>query len=1154
MTNVGFTGSPPRPVRSAGALARRLARQWWPQVASLAAACGVVTATIVGALGVGDGVQRGLETLAVERLGGIDAAVLGADLFTDRLAAQAASLVQRAEPSALAVPAIVTEVTVEAAASGRPTRATLLACDDVAGLGFSGTPTAATRPGGDGLLLNAPLAAAIGARAGDPVVLRIPQRSAVPSDSPLGRRDPTSAGRRLRVAEVLPDEGLGRFSLRPAQETAPLVVTPLATARTMLRRDGVANTVFLVGTGPTSSTAGWGQLRPTLDDYGLTWAAEPPGGRSFRLTSRRLILAPEIDQVAADVLAPLGGRRSLAFLAVSLAPRPVGAEPVHASVPYSTVLGIDSTSLPVGDLVDAAGALLPPPKPGEIIVDQWLADDLASQGRPIALGDEIDVRCFLPETLHGRVEETTATFRISGIAAMRGAAVARDLVPDVEGITDEESIADWDPPFPFDQSKVRTTPPHDEDDRYWKAYRATPKAFVSLADAERLAGSRFGRSTAWHLPAGSGLDAEALRGQLEQALRPEALGIRVVPLRAEALAASRGSTPFGSLFLALSSFVVVAGLVLIWLLFRLLVAARRHDIGLLAAVGWSPSRLTRLLLGVGAAAAVIGAGLGLLIGPAWAATLRWALARAWTRDVAGGAAAVFTSSAFALQPLFFGTAAALVTSLAALAAAAWRAGHQPPLALLRGRDDPAMPRLGRRATLFAALTAMLASVVIAALGTRATPATAVAAFFVSGIASLAGMLACLKLWLIGGSRLRPIRTLAGLARRGLAHRPSRPLAVATIVGVAQFLIVAVSAFALRPPIDLGDRRSPTGGWTTIATFGEPTSLNPLDPVIRERLGLPSRGADAVAACDITLVRTSGGDDASCTNLYAAIRPTVIGVGSDFITRGGFRFVAHADPQDGAIAANPWRLLDREPAGGAVPVVLDQATAQWALRIGGVGSRFSVTGDDGNAIPCEVVGLIDGGILQGFVITSDRHFSRMFPTRSGYGLALVDDTRVDPGVRAELVPTLRRAWADAGCSFTAAVDRLRRLQAVQNTFLGGFQALAALGLLLGTAGVAAVQAQGLLERLDTLAVLKAIGFRPATLRRLIVGETLTTVGLGLAAGSVAGCLAVAPLLAGGTGRVPLAWMTVAGGLALASAAAASLLSCRGQAIPERPRAA
>lgn len=1144
-------------MRTATGLALRLARQSWPQVAALSLACGVVTATIVGALGVGDGVQRGLGQLARERLGGIQAAVLADDLFTDRLASNIATGL-RDQASMKAVLAIVLEVTVEAGAGGPPTRATLLACDDIAALGFaaarSDQPPLSDK--GSGVSINSPLAAALAIRAGDPIVLRIPRRSEVPADSPLGRRDAGSDGRRLHVATVLPDAGLGRFAIRPVQATAPLVVTSLATARGILRTGAMANAVFICSAASPELRTVATRLQPTLADYGLSLEVEPPGSDSLRLTSRRLILAPEVDRAAAAVLAPVGGRRSLAFLAVSLSPHADGDVLPKAAVPYSTVLGIDSTSLPVGDLVNAAGAILPCPGADEIIVNQWLADDLAAQGRPIAVGDLLDVQCFLPETLHGRVEETTATFRICGIAAMRAAAVARELVPDVAGITDEESIADWDPPFPFEPARVRTTPPHDEDDRYWKDFRATPKAFVSLTAAERLAGSRFGLSTAWHVPTGPNVDVGSLRQRLAAALRPESLGIRLVPLRAEALAAARGSTPFGGLFLALSSFVITAGLVLIWLLFRLLVASRRRDIGLLAAVGWSPGRLTLLLVRVGAVAAVIGTGLGLMLGPAWAAALRGTLARAWTADVASGASAVFTPGPGSLQPLVAGAAAAFVVSLAALAAAAWRTARLAPLAVLHGGDADASTAAGRagsgHVTLCVAITAVVASLVIAVAGIRAEAAAATGAFFGSGVAALTGMLAAVRFWLVHARRHRPVRTLMQFARRGLAHRPGRALAVATIVGIAQFLIVAVSAFALRPPVDPGDRHSPTGGWTTIATFGEPTAVNPSTPEMRERLGLGAEAADALAACDIALLRSSGGDDASCTNLYAAARPTVIGVGSGFVARGGFRFLAHAPTSDAATAANPWLLLDRDPEAGPIPVVLDQATAQWALRVGGVGSRFDVMSDEGAAIPCEVVGLIDGGILQGFVIVSDHSFARMFPTRSGYGLALIDDTRVAAARRADVGPALATAWADAVVTTVSAGERLLRLQAVQNTFLAGFQALAALGLLLGTVGVAAVQTQGLLERLDTFAVLKAVGFVPAMLRRLLVGETLLTVSLGLAAGSLAGCLAITPLLLSGTGRVPLGWMAAAGGLSLATAGCAALVPAASQAIPDRPR--
>jgi ABC-type antimicrobial peptide transport system permease subunit len=124
-------------------------------------------------------------------------------------------------------------------------------------------------------------------------------------------------------------------------------------------------------------------------------------------------------------------------------------------------------------------------------------------------------------------------------------------------------------------------------------------------------------------------------------------------------------------------------------------------------------------------------------------------------------------------------------------------------------------------------------------------------------------------------------------------------------------------------------------------------------------------------------------------------------------------------------------------------------------------------------------------------------------------------------------------------------------AVQNTFLAGFQALGTLGLLLGTAGVAAVQLQGVVERLGGFALLRAVGFTLARVRLLLVLETIVTVGIGLVVGTVAGTLAVWPALAAGTARVPLVWIAATCSLTLAVAAAAGRLATMRTAIPERP---
>ena len=1150
------------PLASIFGLATSLARQWWPQVAALAVACGVVATTIAGALSVGGAMQTGLEQLALQRLGRIDAAVTYEGFFTESLAERFAA---GAGGPRHVVPAIVIPAVAEKPGGGSA-RITLLACDDPAALGFEPSPPP-LEP--NGVLVNLPLAESLGLAAGEPLVLRLPTPSSVPADSPLGRRTGASAGRRMSLTGVLPPQGIGQFSLRPVQATPPLAVTSLITAQRILRQADAANVLLAVGmpADADGNTDTWlrERLLPTLSDYGLVLEEASENPPSLRLASRRLILSAAVDAAAAKVLQPRGGRPTLVFLANSIepvpatvpaAPLPTATKPV-AGIPYSTVLGLDTTRLPTGDLVDEQGELLAVPGDEEIIIDRWVADDLAAQGQPVAPGDRLRLSLFAAETVHGKVAETTIDLRISGVAAMQGTAIARGVVPEVEGITDEDSIADWDPPFPFDATRVRTSPPHDEDDLYWKAYGPTPKAFVSLATARRVAGSRFGSTTAWLVPKKTIADQAAVVAELAAAIPPEAMGLRGVPLRSEALAASRGSTPFGGLFLALSSFVVIAGLFLTWLLFGLLVAARGKDLGILSAVGFPPRRLALLLLIIGGMAAAGGGMLGTLLGPLWARGLFVMLGRAWTASVDRGSAVAFQPSAPSVMPLLAGGMAAVLISLAALAWAARRGGRIPPLALLK-RTPGNITRPARRRWLVAAVA--LGGLVIAGLtatvGRNAGQEAAIGLFFTAGFAALAGLLAIVWLWLSAAPTTTPTRTLRQLAGRNLGFAAGRAFSVAAIVAAATFLIVAVSSFAQRPPLDPADHGSPTGGWTEVVTFGAATSIDPADSAVRTGLGLSSRQQAILAACEIALLRTNGGDDAACTNLYATLQPTVVGVGAGFISRGGFRFVANAPLPESDPTASPWRLLDDsalEPRDRAqpIPAILDQATAQWGLKLGGVGDTFSLTDDLGTSIAFEIVGLLEPGILQGVVIVAERDFERIYPERSGYGMAMVDASGVPAAQSAEVAAALDAAWADAGNVVTPAVRRLASLQAVQNTFLAGFQALGTLGLLLGTAGVAAVQLQGMFERLGSLAVLRAVGFTLARVRWMLVVETALMVVLGLAAGTAAALLAVAPALASSQAQLPVAWIVATCGLSLGSATLATAFAVTRTTIPTRP---
>jgi len=131
-----------------------------------------------------------------------------------------------------------------------------------------------------------------------------------------------------------------------------------------------------------------------------------------------------------------------------------------------------------------------------------------------------------------------------------------DLTPTVPGVTDQDSIDDWDTPFP------RTRETNSTDDEYWNNYRLTPKAFLPLPEGQRLFSSRFGNTTGLKIDVSAAKDLQALNQTLRSLLLPrrEDLGWSVIPIRDQQLAASSGTTPFDGLFLALSFFVIVAAM------------------------------------------------------------------------------------------------------------------------------------------------------------------------------------------------------------------------------------------------------------------------------------------------------------------------------------------------------------------------------------------------------------------------------------------------------------------------------------------------------------------------------------------------------------------------------------------------------------------
>ncbi|MEO0529658.1 MAG: ABC transporter permease [Planctomycetota bacterium] len=1075
-------------------LARRGLRGHRAAHAAVAAGVAVATTVLVGALVVGDSVRGSLRDLTLERLGAIDTAIVPGRLFRDALANEAE-----------AAPLLIVPATLSRREDGQTktaSRVTLIGCDER----FFDLETAQSKAWpalDDGAFITPAIAAELGDDVGYDLIVRSTIPTDLPADSPLGEKSDTVASVRVKVEAVTSSRGLARFALVPSQGEPRNVFVPLDVAQQLLDAEGQCNT--LVAAGDLG-------VQPTLADYGLSLNEVRPG--VWQLESSELVLSDTVEVAASRAFAERPLVTANTYLANTIR---IG----ERTIPYSTVAGVaDSPELsPATGLAD-----------DEIALTRWAADDLRA-----SVGDTVTLTYYEPESTHGVLREAEPIeLRLARIVELTDDSgeptIANDprWTPQLEGVTDAESINDWDLPFEL----VETIRDADED--YWDEYGTTPKAFVSLELAKRFWGTRWGDTSLVRVAAAD-MPADEIESKLLARIDPGDLGFAPVPIKARGLAAASGSTPFDVLFLLFSFFLIGAALLLIVLLVWLAIDGRRRELGVLGAVGFDRRTLRRLMRKEFAPVAAVGALAGAALGVAYAAGLLYLLRTVWI-DAVG---APFLRLHAGALPIIGGAIGAWLVALVTIFWALRRATGVSPKTLLAGEgSQPSAAADGspRATTGIALACAALAGVAILAGGSLRGEAAA-GVFFAAGGLTLAALLASVNRMASGGGSEGSSISLGRLASQNVRRRPGRSLLTIGLIAAASFLLLATSAFRL-PPTDAG-----TGGFDLVAESDQPLHYDLASEDGRWELGFGPKAEDQLADAAIYSFRTHAGEDASCRNLYQTRQPRVLGARP--------RFAAEADEcpapfvwaeTAAASEASPWSVLAGSVADSdAVPVVLDFNTAVYSLKLyGGVGSRFTIRDELGEPFTVELAGLLKNSVLQGDLLMSEADFLRHFPSASGSQFFLI---RGGDGIAAELEDTL----SDYGFDAVDAQGRLAGFLAVQNTYLSTFQSLGGLGLLLGAVGLAIAQFRNLLERRGELALMRASGFAKPRLRRLVLLENLTLLGIGLAAGAIAAAATLAPLAAASEARPP--WLsaialiaaTIAIGLVAARLAAGRALS-------------
>jgi ABC-type lipoprotein release transport system permease subunit len=1069
----------------------------------------VATAVLSGAMMVGDSVRASLRELTLQRFGKIDDAIIATRFFDASLASRIAA----ADPNVELAPTVL----VTGAASDESTGAHTADVQIASGAWIDVPPGKCA--------INGDLADALGVKApGETIVLSFPSDSDAPREAALDRRAraDTISELRVDVSEIVREPGVASmFNPTAGQRGTRNAWVNLAELQNELDQSGRVNALLAHEKAEKPDDLRVKALNDALaqvialSDYGLTTKKVVNGSR-LAIGSRSTYLIPSIVDAADALAARL--KIPLQKISVNLLTS-IKAPPNGKVMHYAVVAGLSDVD---GQTLGA----------NETDINEETANRLG-----IKAGDSLQLD-FYERGADGQLHDASAshaasdlTFRIARVLPMSGIGADPQLTPDYKGLTDANSVADWNPPEGLKIDKSLVTK---DDEAYWQKYRAAPKIFVSFDTAAKLWGSLYGQVTGMRIPAE---ESDAFLDALRLQISPASMQMTFRPIKAEQLAAAGGGTDFSEYFLYFSFFLIVAAVLLVAMLFRLGIEQRARQLGLLSAVGFAPGAIQRLALGEGLVLAAIGGILGSLAGIGYTWLIMAGLRTWWIGAVGTTALRLHVVP----MTLAVGFIAGVIVAMLAVWWGAWRVGRTQVARLLAGswEKEAGRKRRGGRVLRIVGILFVVSgagALVMAAVEHKGADE----AFLAGGSLLLFGAL----IWLAGALRPRAaspwhgrpahvsgaefqklstgkyprsqhgvaaatatkkVPTITSVPRLGIrnaSRHTARSVLAVGLIAFAVFTLIVVAVMRQGSAAPSDDKQSGTGGYRLILQAAIPIfgDLNTVEG--RKLAGVRNPKDPLWSNAEFTPMRRWAGQDISCLNLMRPTAPTILSVPPKMVQRGAFKFASKF-----GVAENPWTLLDSD-RGDAIPVIADDDTAEYILHLH-VGEQYPITDQLGRSRQLILVGRISGSIFQGELLMGENNFRKLFPSTGGVGLMLID---CKPEDESALRKRLGSELDEYSVSVDTTAGRLAMYKSVENTYMATFQTLGSLGLLLGTIGLAVVLVRTVLERKAELALLSCLGFSPAARMLLVLGENAFLLLLGLGIGAVSALIGVSPALA------------------------------------------
>jgi len=1023
----------------------------------------ITTAVLAGGLIVGDSVKHSLFQAANLRLGNITHALTsGNRYFTVQLSERL--IEQGIESSALL------KLEAIASTSGgqlKLNKVNVWGIDDKFTT-VTGSNTSTLNTDFSSVSISKNIAQRLNLTINDEILLRITKASLIPANAPFVSDNDQTITYRTKVAQILDETQMGRINLQHSQ-TAPFnIFMPIDELNRLMDTENKANTILLSTPKNNNEIENAIRLSYSLADAQLSIVEAAATGQ-WELRSERVF----IDDATYAAVQNTGIEYTPILTYFSNYFRLNGEE-----TPYSFI-----SSLPENQLA-----------PDEIIINTWLADDLEAK-----VGDTLRLGFFEIGPLR-ELNEHEKIFTIKEIVNIDGYFADQSLMPQIPGLSDAENCRDWNTGVPVKLSAIR-----DKDEDYWYQYRGLPKAFVSIQTAQELWGNRFGKATAFRFDQFS-ISEEELTESISEQINPFALDLQLRAVKTESLIAAGQGTDFSQLFLGLSFFILAAGIILTALLFRFNLENRKSEFGTLSSLGFSQQKIQGIYLSEGLIVSLAGASLGLILAIAYNKIVFWALNQVWNDIVRTEVLVAKIVPSTLITGFLISAAVAMITIHFTL-----RQKMKQQTATLQRRAYANISVKKKRIINTVALLSLIIAIVLVLLqllGNRQN--LNATSFFVAGGLLLMAFILFIFNYLAKREIANNKRvSIQSMVLQNIRLNRTRSITIAVLLAIGAFLVVSTGLNRKDIFSKANELTGGTGGFMYWMETTVPVLHNLNNPDYRNEQGFS-------VPFNVVQMQVADGDDASCLNLNRISNPRILGLDAAQL-EGRFALQTKIEGVDGQ---NFWQALTREHE-NCIPAIADQTVIQWGLgkKVGDTLFYQNALGDE---VKLLLVAGLAGSVFQGNVLIDNSYFKANFPTNSGSNVFLIDGNNED---KITIADELKLLYRDFGIELTWAPQRLAEFMSVTNTYLSIFLILGALGLLIGTVGLAIILQRSLIERKAEFALLKSVGFTNFSVFKLVTIEYTMLMLIGLLVGFVTAVVSVYPVIGSETNNVSLSFVAL-----------------------------